>query len=104
MIQTALQEQSPQLKNLLGETACRHHKTTVSHEEMNLMRCLAYEFYDGFNFIKFIKRFPHLRGHITDLLIGDLFNELLDEIIDPLETLRAEQKAASSKKTATRGS
>jgi len=54
------------------------------------MRGLAYEFYDGFNFVKFVKRFPHLRGHVTELLIGDLLNERLDEIIDPLETLRAE--------------
>ena len=52
--------------------------------------------YDGFNFGKFVKRFPHLRGHVTDLLIGDLFNDRLDEIIEPLEILRAEQEAASS--------
>jgi len=84
VIQTALQEQAPQLKNFLGETACYHHKTTVSHDEVNLMRGLAYEFYDGFNFVKFVKRFPHLRGHVTELLIGDLLNERLDEIIDPL--------------------
>ena len=63
---------------------------------MDRMRRLVYEFYDGFNFGKFVKRFPHLRGHVTDLLIGDLFNERLDEIIEPLETLRAEQEAASS--------
>ena len=62
---------------------------------MDRMRRLVYEFYDGFNFGKFVKRFPHLRGHVTDLLIGDLFNERLDEIIEPLETLRAEQEAAS---------
>ena len=63
---------------------------------MDRMRRLVYEFYDGFNFGKFVKRFPHLRGHVTDLLIGDLFNERLDEIIEPLETLRAEQEAAST--------
>ena len=33
---------------------------------------------------------------VFDLLIGDLFNERLDEIIEPLETLRAEQEAAST--------
>lgn len=108
MIQTALQEQSPQLKNFLGETACYHHKTTVSHDEADLMRRLAYKFFDGLNSVTFVKRFPHLRDHVTDLLIGDLFNERLDEIIEPLETPRAEQEAASSKKTkkktATRGS
>ena len=67
------------------------------------MRRLAHKFFDGLKFVTFVKRFPHLRGHVTDLLIGDLFNERLDEIIVPLKTLRAEQEAASSKKTATRG-
>ena len=63
---------------------------------MDRMRRLVYEFYDGFNFGKFVKRFPHLRGHVTDLLIGDLFNERLDEIVEPLKILRAEQEAAST--------
>ncbi len=63
---------------------------------MDRMRRLVYEFYDGFNFGKFVKRFPHLRGHVTDLLIGDLFNERLDEIVEPLEILRAEQETAST--------
>ena len=63
---------------------------------MDRMRRLVYEFYDGFNFGKFVKRFPHLRGHVTDLLIGDLFNDRLDEIVEPLEILRAEQEAAST--------
>ena len=59
------------------------------------MRRLAYKFFDGLNFVTFVKPFPHLRGHVTDLLI----DERLDEIIEPLKTLRAEQEAASSKKT-----
>ncbi len=63
---------------------------------MERMRRLVCEFYDGFNFGKFVKRFPHLRGHITDLLIGDLFNERLDEIIEPLAELRAEESAMES--------
>ena len=63
---------------------------------MERMRRLVLEFYDGFNFGKFVKRFPHLRGHVTDLLIGDLFNDRLDEIIEPLDQLRAEEQAASA--------
>ena len=43
-----------------------------------------------------MKRFPHLRGHVTDLLIGDLFNDRIDEIIEPLEQLRAEEAASVS--------
>jgi flavin-dependent dehydrogenase len=61
---------------------------------MERMRRLVLEFYDGFNFGKFVKRFPHLRGHVTDLLIGDLFNDRLDEIIELLDQLRAEEQAA----------
>jgi hypothetical protein len=53
------------------------------------------EFYDGLNFGKFVKRNPHLRGHVTDLLIGDLFNERVDEIVGPLDELRAEEAAAA---------
>ena len=63
---------------------------------MDRMRRLVCEFYEGFNFGKFVKRFPHLRGHVTDLLIGDLFNDRIDEIIEPLEQLRAEEAAAVS--------
>lgn len=69
---------------------------------MERMRRLVCEFYDGFNFGKFVKRFPHLRGHITDLLIGDLFNERLDEIIEPLAELRAEESAMESRPSDSR--
>jgi flavin-dependent dehydrogenase len=63
---------------------------------MDRMRRLVCEFYEGFNFGKFVKRFPHLRGHVTDLLIGDLFNDRIDEIIEPLEQLRAEEATSIS--------
>src|SRR4029077_11842361 len=36
------------------------------------MRRLVCEYYDGFSFGQFVKQYPHLRGKITDLLIGDL--------------------------------
>jgi flavin-dependent dehydrogenase len=62
---------------------------------MERMRRLVCEFYDGLNFGKFVKRNPHLRGHVTDLLIGDLFNERVDEIVGPLDELRAEEAAAA---------
>ena len=39
------------------------------------MRRLVCEFYDGFSFGRFVKRHPHLKGHLTDLLIGDLFKD-----------------------------
>jgi hypothetical protein len=58
------------------------------------MRRLVVEFYDGFNFGKFVKRHPHLKGHITDMLIGDLFNERVDEIVAPLDAMRREEEQA----------
>jgi flavin-dependent dehydrogenase len=61
---------------------------------MERMRRLVVEFYDGFNFGKFVKRHPHLKGHITDMLIGDLFNERVDEIVAPLDEMRREEEQA----------
>jgi flavin-dependent dehydrogenase len=61
---------------------------------MERMRRLVVEFYDGFNFGKFVKRHPHLKGHITDLLIGDLFNDRVDEIVAPLDAMRREEQRA----------
>ncbi|RLS67068.1 MAG: NAD(P)/FAD-dependent oxidoreductase, partial [Planctomycetota bacterium] len=62
---------------------------------MERMRRLVCEFYDGFNFGKFVKRYPELKGHVTDLLIGDLFNERVDEIIQPLQAMRAAETAGA---------
>ena len=39
------------------------------------MKRLVVEYYEGFSFGRFVKRHPHLKGHLTDLLIGDLFDE-----------------------------
>src|SRR5262245_18017698 len=57
------------------------------------MRRLVCEYYDGFNFSKFVKAYPHLKNMITDLLIGNLFDERVDEVWGPLESLREEGKA-----------
>jgi flavin-dependent dehydrogenase len=51
------------------------------------MRRLVCEYYDGFSFGKFVKLFPHLKGKITDLLIGDLFTDAVDEVWGPMESL-----------------
>lgn len=50
------------------------------------MRRLVCEFYDGFNFGKFIREYPEMRGTVTDLLIGDLFTDRVDKVWQPLET------------------
>src|SRR5260370_34839551 len=51
------------------------------------MRRLVCEYYDGFSFGKFVRTFPHLKGAVTDLLIGDLFDDRVDEVWGPLESL-----------------
>jgi flavin-dependent dehydrogenase len=60
---------------------------------MGRMRHLVCAYYEGFSFGKFIRRHPHLKGHLTDLLIGDLFKDSVDEVWEPLEALKAEQNA-----------
>ena len=52
------------------------------------MRRLVCEYYNGFSFGKFIKAYPHLKGKVTDLLIGDLFTDRVDEVWGPLESIR----------------
>ncbi len=51
------------------------------------MRRLVCEYYDGFSFGNFVKTFPHLKGLVTDLLIGDLFNDRVDAVWGPMESL-----------------
>jgi flavin-dependent dehydrogenase len=51
------------------------------------MRRLVCEYYDGFSFGKFVRTYPHLKGKVTDLLIGDLFTDAVDEVWEPMESL-----------------
>ncbi|MGE3806722.1 MAG: NAD(P)/FAD-dependent oxidoreductase [Gemmataceae bacterium] len=51
------------------------------------MRRLVCEYYDGFSFGRFVKTFPQFTGTVTDLLIGDLFTDRVDEVWGPMETL-----------------
>ncbi len=51
------------------------------------MRRLVCEYYDGFSFGKFVKTYPELKGTVTDLLIGDLFDNRVDKVWGPLESL-----------------
>jgi flavin-dependent dehydrogenase len=61
---------------------------------MDRMRRLVVEYYDGFSFGRFVKRHPHLKGHLTDLLIGDLFVEgKFDETFRLLDEMKAERTA-----------
>lgn len=58
-------------------------------EGMNRMRRLVCEYYDGFSFGEFIRRFPNHQGGITDLLIGDLFKDDLDRVFDDIDLMKA---------------
>ena len=51
------------------------------------MRRLVCEYYNGFSFGTFVGRFPHLRGTLTDLLVGDLFTDRVDEVWEPMESM-----------------
>ena len=59
---------------------------------MDRMRRLVCEFYDGLSFGRFVKKHPDLKGHITDLLIGDLFKDEVDDIVAPMDELRREMQ------------
>ena len=52
---------------------------------MERMRRLVCAYYDGFSFGRFVKRFPHLKGLVTDLLIGDLFKDDVDQVWPAME-------------------
>lgn len=60
---------------------------SVFNQGVDRMRRLVCEYYDGFSFGKFVKTYPHLKGMVTDLLIGDLFDDRVDEVWGPLESL-----------------
>ncbi len=62
---------------------------------MERMKRLVYAFYEGFNFGAFIRRHPEMKRHLIDLLIGDLFKDSVDEIVAPLDAMRAEIAASS---------
>lgn len=57
---------------------------------MDRMRRLVCAYYEGFSFGRFVGRHPHLKGFLTDLLIGDLWDDKVDAVWEPLEEMRAE--------------
>jgi flavin-dependent dehydrogenase len=67
---------------------------------MDRMRRLVCAYYDGFSFGRFVRRYPHLKGLVTDLLIGDLFKDEVDQVWPAMEAIwdevrRPEVAAAS---------
>lgn len=62
---------------------------------MERMRRLVCAYYDGFSFGRFVARYPHYKGRITDLLIGDLFKDEFDEVFEHMDAMREELAAAA---------
>jgi flavin-dependent dehydrogenase len=62
---------------------------------MDRMRRLVCEYYDGFSFGRFVKHHPDLKGHITDLLIGDLFTDRVDAVVEPMDRMKQETVPAA---------
>jgi flavin-dependent dehydrogenase len=61
---------------------------------MDRMRRLVCEFYNGFSFGQFIRRHPDKKGLVTDVLIGNLFKDELDELWPLMDQMRAEAAQA----------
>ncbi len=65
---------------------------------MDRMRRLVIEYYEGFSFGRFVKRHPEFKGHLTDLLIGNLFNDKVGEVFPLVDELKAEEAGRVSSK------
>jgi hypothetical protein len=59
----------------------------VFNRGVDRMRRLVCEYYDGFSFGQFVRKFPQFKGLVTDLLIGDLFTDRVDAVWKPMESL-----------------
>ncbi len=60
---------------------------------MDRMRRLVCAFYDGLNFGKLVRRNPDKKGLITDVLIGNLFHDEVDELWPLIDELKKEEDA-----------
>jgi flavin-dependent dehydrogenase len=72
-------------KNDLSAAQLGHWSDTYNRG-VDRMRRLVCEYYDGFSFGNFVRAFPHLKGTVTDLLIGDLFTDRVDAVWGPMES------------------
>jgi len=60
------------------------------NKAMGRMRNLVMAFYDGLNFGRLVRRYPDKKNLITDILIGNLFNDRVDELWPLIEELKRE--------------
>jgi flavin-dependent dehydrogenase len=61
---------------------------------MERMRKLVCEFYDGLNFGRLVRKNPDRKGLITDVLIGNMFKEEVDDLWPLIDELREEDAKA----------
>ncbi len=64
---------------------------------MERMRRLVCAFYDGLNFGKLVRRYPDKKNLITDILVGNLFKDEVDELWPLIDELKLEEMAEMSK-------
>jgi flavin-dependent dehydrogenase len=67
---------------------------------MERTRRLVCEFYDGFSFGRFVRKHPDLKNTVTDVLIGDVFDDKVDVLWPLMDELRAEVAAEEAKAVA----
>lgn len=63
---------------------------------MDRMRRLVCAFYDGLNFGKLVRRNPDKKGLITDVLIGNLFHDEVDQLWPLIDELKREEEAKAA--------
>jgi flavin-dependent dehydrogenase len=66
------------------------------NKAMGRMRNLVMAFYDGLNFGRLVRRYPDKKNLITDILIGNLFNDRVDELWPLIEELKRETEMAGA--------
>jgi flavin-dependent dehydrogenase len=64
------------------------------NEGMDRMRRLVCAYYDGFSFGAFVRKHPEYKGHLTDLLIGNLWQEGVGDVFPLMDEMQAEMAAA----------
>jgi flavin-dependent dehydrogenase len=66
------------------------------NEGMDRMRRLVCEYYEGFSFGAFVRKHPNYQGHLTDLLIGNLFNDEVGKVFPLMDEMRADMAKADT--------
>ncbi len=78
--------------NDLSETRLRRWEKQY-FQGMDRMRRLVCAFYDGLNFGKLVRNHPDKKGLITDILIGNLYKDEIDELWPLVDAQLHEQRA-----------